>query len=355
MLIYIIVFLLAVSLFPARRSLFVTSVFFVVVTLLIGFRDDIGVDYAAYKDWYDHEIFGDFSMSYVEPGFTLIAECAKFLGVGSWLLFVVSASITTFFIFNAIRANCQVYLLAASLFFFGGGYTFSINGVRQAIAASIFIYAARYLVSDKRLIYAALIAFASAFHYSVLMLMPLLFVPLGRRFSFSVYISAYGLIAAAVLTLPLDALVGSLLSKITFLPLRYEQLVDSGDYLGQAELGSGLGMLLKQSLVIVTLIASARYLNISPVNNLFFNLYYLSAVLTLVSLDVVLVSRVAEYFSWSMFIFIPLLAHCMPRKVREVFLTFYLLCVGAMFIAGAVNPAYKISPYESVLGKVLGA
>jgi hypothetical protein len=147
--------------------------------LLASLRYNVGTDYISYVNIYDklstlslpqyinQDIFSH------EFGFFALIKLSKILTDSYVLMFSVSSLITISFIYLGLKKSeikhvTLGYFLALLIFF-----PLSLNGVRQAIAASIFFYASMFIANRKLVKYLLLVCFASLFHSSVLFLLPL--------------------------------------------------------------------------------------------------------------------------------------------------------------------------------------
>jgi hypothetical protein len=353
--IYLIVFtylVLLAGIKPYSKSLFISSL---ILSIFIGFRYDVGVDYMSYFNWYNNEIIGDFSLSYVEPGFTLLAQLLKSYHMPASILFAASAAITMYFTYKAILDNDSSNRLSLLLFMVAGGYSFAINGVRQAIAASIFIYSIKYLVEGKKSIYVIWIIIASLFHYSASILLLLAIMPNKTRLKTKYYLGLYLLVLAIIFFIPIGNVITRFLSEFSILPMRYQMLLNNAYVTGEAQLSTGLGAIVTQVIILTTLLVSHLYTNLNDRTNLLLNLYFVYAILTLISLDIVIFSRITVYFLWSIFLFVPRLTDSLREKYtvivsnKFIFTMYTGIAYVVLFIAGALNLRYKILPYNSVL------
>ena len=142
-----------------------------IFALIIGLRDNVGIDFPAYKDTY---LFG-YDIERMEPGYVLLNNVLKFFQMPSWLLFSLVAFLQIFFI-SMFFVKIPVIYRWFPFFYFTTLYAFfSVNGLRQSIAFSIIVFSIYSIYEKKLLKYLILVLFAASFHQSALLFLPFYF------------------------------------------------------------------------------------------------------------------------------------------------------------------------------------
>lgn len=147
-----------------------------------GFRYYVGTDFGGYYKSYNYK-WDDVLESIKaldEPGLKLVSFVARYIWNDGVSVVFFSSLIITFLVFYGISKFDQNDITIMLLVYvFIAGWTFSFNGVRQAMAASIIFAFSR--VNDKNWIfkYVLLCFIAFLFHTSALMMIPILI--LSRR------------------------------------------------------------------------------------------------------------------------------------------------------------------------------
>lgn len=150
-----------------------------------GFRYYVGTDYGWY---YKHFVFTwdeivEAFKSFDEPGLKLLSFIARNIWDDGASVIFFACLITTILVFygiskfdnNDITLMLLIYILIA-------GWTFSFNGVRQAMAASIIFAFARVNKNNWILKYVLICCIAFLFHKSALMMLPILLLS-HRKFN----------------------------------------------------------------------------------------------------------------------------------------------------------------------------
>lgn len=156
----------------ALHIVLMTAVFF----LLAGVsacRIAVGNDYWVYRFQFNLIMQGR-HVSY-EPGFNLVVWVLQSLfGYDNYLVVFGFFSIATcFFLVKALYDQAEVPAMSIFLLMTGGYYFSSLNSVRYYFVLAIALYAMKYVLQKRYLIFIAWIVFAAFFHKSILVVIPL--------------------------------------------------------------------------------------------------------------------------------------------------------------------------------------
>lgn len=153
------------------------SYFIVIFTLIGGFRWNVGADSYAYAQGFkypDRTI--DVFLENKEYLWYALLWLHKHMDL-HYVFGMCSAAFLQIFFLTKTAKEYRYILLCFPIVLFGSKYFCDMmNGVRQLIAAAIFIYATRDIVNHKLIRYVAFIFIASMFHHSAIMLYPLYFL-----------------------------------------------------------------------------------------------------------------------------------------------------------------------------------
>tara|TARA_Y100001934_G_scaffold167448_1_gene199025 strand:- start:2605 stop:3711 length:1107 start_codon:yes stop_codon:yes gene_type:complete len=168
-----------------KNSSHIKLLLILILTFLAAFRFDVGTDYQSYAILIEQIESGDVSPVWAnkEKGFFYLVEFLLFLGANSQAVFMVFSIATVIFYFRGLAVyrfdgRLQIFSI---LVFMLTLYFYMLNGIRQALAISIFFFALKYIIERKILMYLVFLVFASFFHKTALVLIPffwLLRIPL---------------------------------------------------------------------------------------------------------------------------------------------------------------------------------
>lgn len=135
-------------------------------------RIAVGNDYWVYRFQFNLIMQGR-HVSY-EPGFNLVVWIIQSLfGYDNYLpVFGFFSIVTCFFLVKALYDQAEVMWASVFLLMTGGYYFSSLNSVRYYFVLAIALYAMKYVLQKRYLIFIAWIVFAAFFHKSILVVIP---------------------------------------------------------------------------------------------------------------------------------------------------------------------------------------
>ncbi len=209
---------------------------FLIIFIPAAIRYNIGTDYSNYVG-----IFNRFSLGKEmkqEFGWRLINQFVYKNGLDVQWIFIISSFITYVVLFKTNKKDSFITLIIYFLYL----YTFSYNGVRNAISISFFWYSYICLINEKKLRGFIFILIGSLFHSSALIYLPLYccmcFVPISKKMTIFIGICCFILFSR----LNLATLI---LESPIFGKMKYAAYLNRVDDISAVKIGSGLGMLLR--------------------------------------------------------------------------------------------------------------
>ncbi|WP_066186671.1 EpsG family protein [Gracilibacillus timonensis] len=145
--------------------------------LISGLRSGIGDTYN-YRNIFETK---DFTWEYItsegDIGFGLLQVLIKnYISEDSQVLLIITALVTNVLIIMVLYKYSRLLELSLYVYITGGLFLISMNGIRQLLAAAIAFTAIKFLMSGHFLKYALIVMFASFFHKSALILLPMYFL-----------------------------------------------------------------------------------------------------------------------------------------------------------------------------------
>lgn len=181
-----------------RNEQFVLAVMGIALyTLVLGLRHNVGGDFQGYVGYFDSVRDGVTSADVpFELGFYWLIRVLRYFDLPPTSLFLATCGIQIAFMSAWLRrypllASWFLYFFFTTLILFR-----SLDGVRQALAFSILLYAIPSLLCRNPIKYLALVALAAMFHLSALVFMPLYLaidrkMPLGRYLQLALMLASY--------------------------------------------------------------------------------------------------------------------------------------------------------------------
>jgi transmembrane protein EpsG len=173
---------LLIKLGYSRNNKLMTACGIIIPVVLAFYRYKVGTDFDTYVNIYDK--IGDLSFSDyylngyagVEVGLYCIVKLSKYIYDSPNTMFGLCSLLTVSFSFFGLRRLFTHNIGLAYFVFLLTVYPSTLNGVRQAMASAIFLFAASYIIEGERRKYIISILSAGLFHRSAIMLLPLLFI-----------------------------------------------------------------------------------------------------------------------------------------------------------------------------------
>lgn len=139
-----------------------------VFMVFYGIRYDVGVDHLEYLENYQTL----FDAERFEPIFLWITVNLRELGVHYTIYFALLSFIQIFFILYSIKDEKYLYPSLILSLFMGQFFWHWMNGIRQDIAACIYVYAVTFIVERKPVKFLFFTLLAIGFHKSSILLLP---------------------------------------------------------------------------------------------------------------------------------------------------------------------------------------
>lgn len=213
------------------------------VTIIIGYRYDVGSDYFSYEQMYLSQDSASFVERYgIEYIFYIIYHVCYKLGVSYNFALCVLNIIPICLLYKTFRDQ-KVFAWIIIMLFLSGQFFLHLNIVRQSIALFVLIYSTSYI--HKRLFarFIVCVIIAAGFHTSAVLFLPFYFIPYlsaiitNRTLQYILFIGT--LLFSDII---LNALVG-----LMTIVMQYTPYAQYGDLLTTYEVqtGSGVGVIMK--------------------------------------------------------------------------------------------------------------
>ncbi|MDT3428808.1 transmembrane protein EpsG [Paenibacillus forsythiae] len=158
---------------PNRLLVLMTALWF---CLISGIRNNIGD-----TEMYVHSFLTDnFTWQYVwtndDIGFNIFQKILKLYTNDPQYMILITALVTNMLIMTMLYKYARLFELAVYIYITSGAFIVSMNGIRQYLATSMVFAATKYLFEGNWKRYIPVVLFASLFHQSALILIPIFFI-----------------------------------------------------------------------------------------------------------------------------------------------------------------------------------
>lgn len=314
---------------------------FVFVALFVGLRYKVGTDYESYSEYFYT------SLLFLEPGFNFLIEFLSQFHSGEVYMFLTMSFVTYLFLCLYVEFNEDVKYAGyypVVLMFTLLTISTTCNGIRQALAVTVFMFATFFIKKRNLPVFLALIGFGFLFHKSILFVLPFYFIK-DYYLKPWVYVVVY-LVSFVCTQFDLQALVAPFQFLIESNE-RYMNMVENN--YGTSYLGLGNFMQIVSYVVLLWLSLRNRMHEKYP---FYFNMFFITCVLMNMRIGASLFNRIMMYFSLFTYMLLPLtLKEERNQGVKNVCTWYYIL----WFIISSLNyivfdPNSKLMPYHDVLG-----
>ena len=146
------------------------------LSIILGLRYGVGVDYFSYEQMYESQKWSSIYDGNIEYIFSTIYFICFHLGTPYHVVQILLNLIFFFFIYKTFEKRRLIFPWVIIFIFFTGFLFQYLNIQRQAIAFSILLYSLQFIEKRHLLNFLLCIVFASGFHYSALLFLPIYYI-----------------------------------------------------------------------------------------------------------------------------------------------------------------------------------
>lgn len=348
------------TLIKSDGSLLIVTITTLLYGSVIGLRDGVGIDYLGYVDYYTSltDNMSSKDVSY-EFGFYYLIRILRSFDFPPAAIFVATSTMQMFFIGLWMRrhsflAHWYVYFFFTCLLLFE-----SMNTIRQALAYSLLLAAMPLLLERRFIRFASMVLFASLFHLSAMVFIPLYFLldrdwVLSPRWQIALLLLAY--LSAELLKDYLFDLL-PLVAGVT----GYVSYSDVNEFLFFKDEAKGLsaGLVFILLVDILVMKSSPMLREKFPVHGfrVYYNLYTIGALLTpvVLSANYILFQRFAFYFTAFKPVVLAFLIYAWfntekgrSRPAKQLAALAIVICYLLWFVNAILNKAALSAPFQFV-------
>lgn len=337
----------------AVNSIFKYALPIILLSVLFGFRYEIGTDYLNYKEIYETSFSGSLKQSLTESNveyiYAFISHILYHAGLPYYIMFFVMALIPMCFFYAAFKdkpflIGYAAYFLAAT-----GVLFWYFNIQRQGIAFFILLFSIKYIINKNFGKFLLCVLVATGFHISSLLF---IFCYLFSFFKYSLIIKPAILsIVYVFFGIFASSLKNILINLVSiFLTGKYQYYVDSIES-WEMGIGSGFGILSMHIVDLILIFSSGflckyfkeyRY-------DIYFRIFYLGSLFANIAGTNMVLSRFPFCFTSMRFVLLSFLTYYMITKWKTVniYRRTGWCCILGLSILMLLGNAYN-NPYEFI-------
>lgn len=314
------------------------------LTLMIGFRYGVGIDYFSYEEWF-HLWYENITYEWI---YSLLVFFFKTTTGEFYYLTLFMALITNFFIYKGLtkRNIKNIYLVFAIMIFMSSSLFVFANIMRQGLVVAIFFYCSIFIKERKKWRYFFWILIGSGFHLSILFLLPFYYLHrINIKFKYYVFLLLMSYLLVYIeFTKNIFQYIGG------FSP--YASKYSEATALFESEVSLlSIGVLLKVLISIVLLFFYQKENDKFIIEK---NYYQLGVIFNILSISTFMYGRIGIYFQVFEILMIPILISKVQNKnLRIIIFGASLFLIILLIINGLIlNPEEKNLDYKSIFNDI---
>ncbi|MGK0254609.1 MAG: hypothetical protein ACI9OE_002114 [Mariniflexile sp.] len=272
--------------------------FFLIVFLFLMFKPLIpDTDAFRYVELYDAIRFSGVTPDYLEKsefGFLILNQLFATMDIDSNIFFSLLVAFQLLLIVTSAKVVKKELALFVFFLIILNYFAWSQQGIRQAVAISIFFYSLKFIVSKNIIKYTIAILLASLFHITVILLWPLYFI-YKIKFNVKTIFTIYTMSLFSVFFINSSAVLGYFLSLSNFEVLsayEHSRILE----VDEERTSSGIGVAVRMLIGYFVIFKFNKMVKYEGSYEIYFYLYLLGQVAINVFYGVEGVARVGLYF-----------------------------------------------------------
>lgn len=167
-----------------KTNLLLTLIIMSVFVLVAGLRGGIG-DTQSYIHLYKLIVSGQYihTVNAYEPGFIYFLQLLTYISTDPQVMIFITSLITNILNIITFRSYASYFELQTYMYITAGYYIASMNGIRQALVASVLFASTRLIIEGKFYMYLLIVIIMSTFHTSALIMIPIYFIARNEAWS----------------------------------------------------------------------------------------------------------------------------------------------------------------------------
>lgn len=248
----------------------------IIFSFLIGVRVNFGNDQVTYLYCYVNQKLENFELLYSKINEALYSYRAPYQ-----ILFILVSAIEFFLLLQVIKVNRTSYLWTVYFFFILTYFSFSVNGLRQAISIFFVLLSFYYFFCKKYINWLILILLAIGFHKSSIifvLLCPFCKVASGHKKKSTTFFYLIPLFIIFIFYNQMWDIILNVLMKMSGVLPKEFQLIITSFSVWKIDLGSGIGVKLQLLGYMCVLPKFIQLANKNKYKSFLFSLFYIGLI-----------------------------------------------------------------------------
>ncbi|HDR4427007.1 EpsG family protein [Bacillus thuringiensis] len=292
------------------------------LVLVAGLRNNIGDTYFYMHAYNVAEFNWEYIQNNKDMGFNIFQMILKGYTNDAQAMVFITALITNLLIVSTLYKYSRLIEISLYVYITSGMYLVSMNGIRQYLAAAIVFAATKYIFDGNWKMYVLIVLFASTFHQSALVLIPVYFLIRRRAWSETTFLLLF---LAVLIVIGFNQF-----TKVLFKAIEDTQY---GQYKEFHEGGANILRVAVDSVpLILAYIGRDRLRGIFPKCDYIVNMALLGTVFMFISTQNWIFARFSIYFGLYQLILIAWVVKLFTKKDQKLIYYSILLCYFIYFV-----------------------
>ena len=267
------------------------------ISFIVAIRYNVGVDWGSYVQLFnEYQNFSDIEYN-IEIGAIFINKMIIFFGLNYQWMFFTFSIFTWYFFFKSINTlfiPLFIFFLFTDEWFFWG-----MNGIRQFLAMSIWVYSINFIINKEYKKFLIAILLGSLYHKSILFLIPFYFIP--KKYSINTIILIFIFVSTAIIGNNsffiniLQRATNIVGENVTFLN-SYSVYIDYDNFIYNKNIQIGFGYMFRFFVNFFIIVVSQSFIKKNPDLYIYFIIFFIGAIISNLAYNVQIVGRINNYF-----------------------------------------------------------
>lgn len=324
---------------PKKPNLLFVTLLLIPMILIGGLRYQVGTDFLNYTLMYNS--YSNQSISEIllgeDLGFGLINWICSKIVYNPQLMFFVCVFLTTLIIVTTIRKYSNIFEISMFLYISTMAYYSQFNIVRQCLASAIIFWGIKYIFNDNKLKYFAIVIFASMFHSTAIVMIPVYYLVKIEPWSKKMLLIILGAISIMVLFDPFLNVLNIVLQGTKYQVYTIIKDVDNGVNF------------IRVIVLAIPIILSYFYKNKLNDNEvkIYINYSIFYFMIMLISVKATYFARIAGYFNLYNILLFPKIILAEKSKLKYLIYVSILICY-TIYMILLLPVESNLLPYQTI-------
>ncbi|MEH7224598.1 EpsG family protein [Bacillus sp. JJ1566] len=301
---------------PVKPNKFFIGIVLTSLVAVSGLRANIGDTYFYKHIYINNEFTWEYILSQKDIGFGILQRYLQMYSEDPQIMIFTTALITNVLIVFILYKYSRMLEISLYVYITSGLFLVSMNGIRQVLAAAILFTATKFLIEGNWKVYFLIVFFASAFHQSALVLIPIYFIVRYKAWSKATIVLLLSSIVIVIGFEQFSAILFSAIEDTTY-----------GAYSESTEGGANILRVAVDAVpIVIAYLGREKLRKIFPNSDVIINMSIIGFMFMIISTQNWIFARFSIYFSLYSLILISWIVKLFSERSRKLVYYGILIC-----------------------------